>query len=145
AEEAKAGVRKLAIDRIALDDVGGNPEKVAQAIDEHLGRPHGPIPVGDVALSLDIQEIRQEPLTNLEAALVTTREKGEGQILVNSRSNSQRRRFSIGHELFHFLSPWHSPTDQTAHFFCTREDMIVTSGDIRHLRQEAEANRFAIE
>lgn len=135
---------RLDLDRIALEDVGGNPEKVADAIASQLGRPSGPVPVHRIALSLDIQEIREEPLTNLEAALVTTLEKSEGQILINSASSRKRRRFSVGHELFHFLSSWHKPTSPKG-FECTREDMIVMDADTVHRRQESEANRFAIE
>lgn len=132
------------LDRIALDDAGANPEQLARAIHNQLGDILGPVPVHDIARALDIEEIRTESLTSFEAAVITTPERGHGAIVVNARSSRQRQRYSIGHELGHYLNPWHKPTTP-AGFECTRADMLVSSGDTQHLRQEAEANRFAIE
>jgi hypothetical protein len=136
----------IRLDRTALDDVGANPKRLAEAIHDQMGDSSGPVLVRDIALALDIDEIREESLTHIEAALITTPERGYGAILVNSKSSSQRRRFSIGHELGHFLSPWHQPTSGNG-FQCSRSDMIATDQRTtdRHLRQEAEANSFAIE
>jgi Zn-dependent peptidase ImmA (M78 family) len=103
------------------------------------------VPVRDIALALDIDEIRERPLTSLEAALVTTPERDRGKILLNSNSSRQRRRFSVGHELLHFLNSLHQQTAPEG-FQCSRADMRVSSAmQSRHLRQEAEANAFAIE
>ena len=104
------------------------------------------MPVREIAAALDIGEIREEPLTNFEAALITTPERGYGSILVNLNSSRRRRRYSIGHELLHFLNPWHRPTSPGG-FECSRLDMIETGSHDRdlHRRQEAEANTFAIE
>nr|WP_245256950.1 ImmA/IrrE family metallo-endopeptidase [Nitrobacter sp. Nb-311A] len=74
-------------------------------------------------------------------------ERDRGRILLNSRSNRQRRRFSLSHELLHFLNPTHEQTS-VGGFRCTRQDMRLSSGDKigdRHRRQESEANSFAIE
>jgi len=81
--------------------------------------------------------------------LITTSERDVGSILVNRRSGRQRQRYSVGHELGHFLNPWHEPTDADG-FWCTRQDMQVGSWSVtreqsRHQIQEAEANRFATE
>ena len=132
------------IDRIVLDDVGGNPRKIAEAIHLQLGDLSGPIPVYEIARALDIDEIRESPLSNLEGALITTPEKSYGAILVNLRSSPQRRRFTVGHELGHFLNPWHKPPLETG-FACTQEDMIIWFPGDRYYRQEAEANAFSIE
>jgi IrrE N-terminal-like domain len=138
-------VTKLVLDRMALDDVGYNPQRLAEAIHAQLGQREGPIPVHDIALALDIEDIRIEPLNNLEAALVTTPERSYGQILLNRQSGPERRRFSAGHELLHFLNPLHVPTAEGG-FRCTRADMRASGKDLdRHLRQEAEANAFAVE
>jgi Zn-dependent peptidase ImmA (M78 family) len=123
--------------------VGGNPERLADAIHDQLSGLEGPVPVQEIALALDIEEIREEHLTSFEGALITSAERDRGAIVVNRRSPPQRRRFTVGHELGHFLNPWHKPTAATG-FECTRADMIVTSGVSGHLKQEAEANRFAI-
>lgn len=132
------------LDRIALDDVGGNPERLARAIHEQLGDIPGPVPVLHIARALDIVEIRTEPLRSFEAALIATPDRGHGAILVNAHSPRSRQRYSIGHELGHYLNPWHVPTAPDG-FQCTSEDMMTSSGNTRRLRQEAEANQFAIE
>jgi Zn-dependent peptidase ImmA (M78 family) len=76
---------------------------------------------------------------------VTTPERDQGKILLNSNSSRQRRRFSVGHELLHFLNPLHQQTAPEG-FQCSRADLRVSSAtQSRHLRQEAEANAFAIE
>ena len=136
----------LVLDRIEIEEVGANSERLAEAIHRQLGTCQGPVPVHDIAKALDITEIREEPLINFEAALLTTMERGYGSMLVNLTSSRQRRRYSVGHELLHFLNPWHEPTSPQG-FQCSREDMLETgkrAGDV-HRTQEGEANRFAIE
>jgi hypothetical protein len=139
-------VTKLVLDRVEIEDVGANSERLAEAIHRQLGTCQGPVPVLDIAKALDIIEIREEPLTGFEAALLTTPERGYGSIVVNLDSSPQRRRFSVGHELLHFLNPWHEPTSPSG-FRCSRQDMIETRRSARdpHRRQEAEANQFSIE
>ncbi|MBV9219154.1 MAG: ImmA/IrrE family metallo-endopeptidase [Methylobacteriaceae bacterium] len=107
------------------------------------------MPVHRIALALDITRIREEKLHGFEGALVTTPERDVGEILINSHSSHPRRRFTIGHELGHFLNPWHKPI-AGARFECTRADMALGDSQsgptrTRHQRQELEANLFAIE
>jgi hypothetical protein len=83
----------------------------------------------------------------MEGALVALQERGDGSILVNSRSSPRRQRFTIGHELGHFLNVWHEPTEGT--FTCSKEDMRLGGPTSRpsltkHQRQEIQANAFAI-
>jgi hypothetical protein len=136
----------IVLDRMALDDVGLNPQRLAGAIHQQLGDRPGPVPVHEIALALDIIDIREEPLASFEGALVTTPERDCGSILVNSASGRPRRRYTIGHELLHFLNPLHQPPSAGG-FQCSRSDL--TLADLkhreRHFRQEAEANAFAIE
>jgi len=73
------------------------PEKLAAAIHRQLGERDGPVPVHAIARVLDIVEIRQEPIANLEGALITTPERDIGHILVNANSSWQRRRYSLSH------------------------------------------------
>lgn len=136
----------ITLSRIDLEDVGVNPRRLAEAIHEQLGECPGVVPVKEIAAALDIHEIREEVLTSIEAALVTTPERDCGSILVNLRSGPQRRRFSIGHELYHFLNPFHVPPSP-GWFWCSGSDMIAAtpSHTDRHTRQESEANAFAIE
>ncbi|WP_244613804.1 ImmA/IrrE family metallo-endopeptidase [Nitrobacter winogradskyi] len=132
---------------MAIEDVGLNPQRLAEAIHDQLAKIDGAVPIYEIAAALDIDEVREQPLCNLEAALVTTPERDRGSILLNSRSNRQRRRFSLSHELLHFLNPTHEQISIDG-FRCTRQDMRLSSGDRiadRHRRQESEANSFAIE
>lgn len=138
---------RLTLDRMAIEEVGLNPQRLAQAIHEQLRVQEGAVPIYEIVAALDIDEVRKEPLSNFEAALVTTRERDRGRILLNSRSNPQRRRFSLSHELLHFLNPTHEQTSGDG-FYCTRLDMSISNGDAIsdvHRRQESEANSFAIE
>ncbi len=102
------------------------------------------LPVHEIARALDIEEIREEHLTSLEGCLLTDRQKSYGSILVNAASGPRRRRYTVAHELGHFLNERHVPTSEDG-FRCTREDMTHPDRTGQHLRQEGEANSFAIE
>ncbi len=134
------------LDRMELDEAGTNPQAIAKAIHRQLGIRSGSVPVHEIAAALDIIEIRAEPLTSFEGALLTTPERGCGSILVNKQSGHRRQRFTVAHELGHFLNPWHRPTSDHG-FECSRQDMHINNvnDSDTHRRQEAEANAFAIE
>ena len=138
----------LHLDRMAIEDVGSNPERLAAAIHDQLGLGKGQVPVVAIAAALDIVEIRAAATRGLEGALVTTEERSEGIIMVRAGATPQRRRFTVGHELGHFLNPGHETTARTG-FACTPKDLAtpwsVLAGADRHRAQEAEANRFAVE
>lgn len=141
---------KIVLDRMEVEEVGVNPVRLAAAIHDQLGPRPGAVPVEAIARALDITAIRFEPLSNIEGALVTMLERDTGQILVNATSPPRRRRFTIAHELGHFLNVWHVSTSPTG-FGCSRDDLRASLRGRydrerdRHLRQEAEANMFAIE
>jgi Zn-dependent peptidase ImmA (M78 family) len=73
-----------------------------------------------------------------EGALMTDPEKTRGIILSKAGTTPKRRRFTIGHELGHFLVPSHKGNRQ-----CTSADLRETRRETIHQRQEAEANRFS--
>lgn len=141
---------QLALDRMEVEERGGtDPVRLAAAIHRQLGESEGPVPIREIARALDIVDIREEPLHHFEGALVTEAERDVGSILVNSRSSTQRRRYSVAHELLHFLNPLHEQAGSSG-FACTAADMAAGSrsdwaGITIHKRQEIEANRFAIE
>lgn len=137
---------ELTLDRMELDDVGANPTRIAHAILAQLRYERGRVPIHEIAYALDIKEIRCELVSSFEGVLITTPERGSGSILVNSQSGSKRQRFTIGHELGHFLCTHHQPMMGSG-FQCTKKDMSIfsTSENTLHWRQEAEANTFAIE
>lgn len=131
---------------MVLDDAGANPVRIAAAIHAQLPDIDGPVDVVGIARAVGIVEIRYETLDTIEGALLTTPGRGYGSILVNRRANRPRQRFTIAHELGHYLNAWHRMTSKVG-FQCSKTDMSVatTSAKNRYLRQEAEANRFAIE
>lgn len=96
------------------------------------------IPVEDFATSVNIIELRELDAKGFEGALLTDAAKTKGIILYKNGVRYERRRFTIGHELGHFLIPSHQGNRQ-----CTAADLRENRRDNLHRRQEAEANRFA--
>lgn len=134
----------MQISRMDLADLG-TPETLVKGILEQVPDLPIPVPIEDIARSVDITDITPISTDGFEGGLVTDRNKSEGVILVNCRSHPQRRRFTVGHELGHFLVPSHLPNDGTQ-FMCTSSDMCQSTSSKsldRAMRMEAEANRFA--
>lgn len=103
-----------------------------------------PVPVEEIALALDIGEVRRARLRGFEGMLLTDRVRSTGAILANdSHGREARVRFTIAHELGHFLLEHHQFHGDTG-FACSAADMGVVDGRDRHVVQESEANRFAI-
>ena len=80
--------------------------------------------------------------------LLTDTVRSRGGILANNTRGHQRARFTIGHELGHFLLERHRLSDEKG-FRCRAQDIRETREGRPTLtslsRQEAEANRFDIE
>ena len=143
------GDRALTLDRMAVEDGSSNPERLAAAIHDQLGLTTGPVPVEAIAAALDIVEIRTAETSGTRGRSCDHgRSAARGSILVRAGANRQRRRFTIAHELGHFLSTWHE-SSVGGSFVCSESDLGVgwqnSVGADTHRRQEAEANRFAIE
>jgi hypothetical protein len=132
------------LDRMAVDDVAHSVDRIAFEIHRQLGDIAAPVPVDQIALRLGIEEIRERPLNRFEAALTTDRVRDRGVILLNNQSSPYRKRYSLAHELGHFLCGWHKQTSSKG-FVCSKRDMAIPSGNDVHVRQETEANQFAIE
>jgi hypothetical protein len=139
----------LRLDRMEIEEAGPNPERIAAAIHTQLSHPGGAVPIEAIASALDIVEIRSAAAKGFVGALVMGPDRSLGSIAVEAGSSGPRRRFTIAHELGHFVNLWHKPTDGALGFACSASDLggawQARSGVDRHLRQEAEANRFAIE
>lgn len=94
-----------------------------------------PVPLEAIARAAGIIEIRYQTLDAFEGVLAANAEKTQGAIAINSKSWPQRQRFTIGHELGHFMLPRHN------HFMeCSTSDMKNHSG-LDPI--EAEANAFS--
>lgn len=102
------------------------------------------MPVEDLCRLLDIASIEEIATAGFEAALIVDELKASGAILVAAGRRQQRRRFSIAHELGHFLLPSHRPHPSHP-FDCSLADLHQLNAKDRDDRRrvEAEANRFA--
>ena len=123
--------------RMDLADCG-SPEKLISVILKHHPQWIPPVPVEELALKLGIEEFQELEVDGFEGALLTDTDKTRGVILTKAGAREERRRFTIGHELGHFLIPSHKGNRQ-----CSAADLRETRRDNDHRRQEAEANRFS--
>lgn len=114
------------------------PEQLLAVIFRHHPQWTAPIPVDDLARSVNVVEIRELDDDSFEGALVTNPGKTQGVILYRAGVREERRRFTVAHELGHFLIPSHEGNRQ-----CTMADLRESRRDDVHRRREREANRFA--
>lgn len=129
--------------RIELDGIG-SPSKLAERI--HELDPNLPLnfSVEEVCRRLDIDGIEDKPVSSFAAMLLMDPHRAWGSIVVAEGTKPQRRRFSIGHELGHFLMDSHRPRGGVQ-FSCSHSDLRIenTREADRAKKMEAEANRFA--
>jgi Zn-dependent peptidase ImmA (M78 family) len=123
--------------RMKLADLG-SPEALADCIVNHFDDMEIPIPLPRVAAAVGIQEIIGQQTDSFEGVLITNAAKTSGSIAYNENSRPERRRFTIAHELGHFLMPLHGANAQ-----CVKADMGVLTAKDTNRAREAEANRFA--
>jgi Zn-dependent peptidase ImmA (M78 family) len=133
----------MKIQRMDLGDVGSPEGLVKQILALEPNLPI-PVPIEELAYQLDIEEILELTTDGYEGGLITDETRSRGTILVSKSARKGRRRFTLGHELGHFLIPTHKPA-QKGQFLCSREDMRLWSlkDTSAHARMEAEANRFS--
>lgn len=123
--------------RIKLADLG-SPEALAACIIQHFPDIQDQVPLHLIASAVGIVEIIGQRTTRFEGVLITNSAKSRGSIAYNEASSPKRRRFTIAHELGHFLIPVHGANAQ-----CMKVDMGVLVAKDANRRREAEANRFA--
>lgn len=133
----------MRIGRLDLDGLG-SPAALAAKIHELEPRLSSRVPIEDLCLQFDIQSIGELETDGFEAAIIMDELKASGAILVAKGRSDERRRYSIAHELGHFLIPAHRPSSGTA-FECSLSDLHLLDPKDRDRRRrvEAEANRFA--
>lgn len=133
----------MSVSRIDLDGIG-SPLDIAKRIHQLESNLKPDFAIEDLCRSLDIITIEETETKAFEAALIMDEHKASGSILLASGRRPSRRRFSIGHELGHFLIPTHMP--KPGEFFsCSLADFhhLGTHEKDRRKQIEAEANRFA--
>lgn len=116
----------------------GSPETLVAAILKHHPDLPRPVPVEDLARAVGIQDIKDLEVDGFEGGLISNEQKSAGYVMVRLGMAPRRRRFTIGHELGHFLIPTHQGAQQ-----CTKQDLRETRRDDIYRRREAEANRFS--
>lgn len=133
----------MKIERMDLGDVG-SPEGLVRQILKLAPDLPIPVPIEELAQQLDIDEILELSTEGYEGGLITDETRSSGTILVSKLARNGRRRFTIGHELGHFLIPTHRPV-QKGKFLCSRDDMRQwsTKDVSTYSRMEAEANGFS--
>jgi Zn-dependent peptidase ImmA (M78 family) len=123
------------LDLVELADLTRPEQLVAEIMRQNSQMPV-PVPIEEIARLAGISKIASIESTGFEGTLIANPEKSEGHIFYNSRVPRSRQRFTIGHELGHFLLPWH----RQATFNCSADDLKTTKAG-----WELEANRFSAE
>ena len=132
----------MPISRIDLTGAG-SPEALVKRILQAEPNLPVPVPIQELCARLGILKIEDLEIDAFEGGLVTDAKRSDGTILAR-RGGEPRRRFTIAHELGHFLMAHHIP-DQPNRFSCKTLDMLrmTAKADDPRQRREVEANRFA--
>lgn len=88
------------------------PKEIIQELIRQIPDLQPPIPLESIAEARGIKDIQYACYDTFEAALVADKYKREGVILINNKLTGRggrcRQRYSLGHELGHFMLPLHS-------------------------------------
>lgn len=124
----------LRIDLIELAD-SFTPEEITNCIFKQCPNIRAPIPVEDIAYQTGIIKIEPlaQPCKSFEGMLIVDEDKSNGVIVYNAQKPIGRRRFSIAHELGHFLIPHHSGSQYCSNAGIRSDNRI----------EEREADEFA--
>jgi Zn-dependent peptidase ImmA (M78 family) len=137
---------QLTIDRSELADTA-QADKLAALIIGQLSTQLDrllPLPIEEVARACGILEIRTLETAGFEGGLIQDEFKEHGYILTKAGAGSQRSRFTIAHELGHFVNLRHVAPPGQDRLLCNKEDLRA-AGPTRNSRHgmEAQANEFA--
>ncbi|QRR34696.1 ImmA/IrrE family metallo-endopeptidase [Hydrogenophaga sp. YM1] len=136
----------LEVDRSDLADTA-QPDKLAailigqikQQLDTLL-----PLPVEAVAKACGILDIQEMETDAFEGGLIQNEAKSHGYILLRAGRGPHRSRFTIAHELGHFVNLRHVAPPGSDRMLCNKDDLrnseLTSRG--RH-GMEAQANEFA--
>ncbi len=132
----------MKVSRIELDGTG-SPQGLVTAILKIEKELPLPVPIHELCYALDITEILIQDTDSFEGALITDTDRNRGAIIARA-SHPYRERYTIGHELGHFLIPRHIPNAEDR-FLCSPKDMKTFSANKDEVwaSREVEANRFA--
>ena len=128
----------MKIDRMELADCFTS-EQILTFLIGHLREADIPVPLAEIAQAVGIEKIKLIDTDGFEGALISNPEKSRGYIVLKADSYPRRLRFTLGHELGHFLIPSHTPT----YFNCSEEDIELSGSNGSNSGMEVEANQFA--
>lgn len=136
----------LTVDRSELADTA-QPARLAELVIEQLVPQLPallPLPICDVARACGILDFRAIDTDGFEGGLIQDETKTNGFILLKAGTYDLRSRFTIAHELGHFVNLRHVAPPGTAQLLCSKDDLRASGqrGDKRH-GMEAQANEFA--
>lgn len=102
----------------------------------------GAAPLEEIAKAAGIRDIQYVALNSFEGSLLANAAKTDGIIVINSGTRHQRQRFTLGHELGHFMIPRHGHRME-----CSKSDLAAkpSGGMSASVAIEAEANLFSAE
>lgn len=137
------------IDLMELADLA-QPRKIALEIHRQLRLQYGAVPhrvpLEEIARAVGIKEIAEHETNAFEGLLVVVGDVGA--VGLRKGMPFGRRNFTLGHELGHFLNPWHRRG--TSRFECnkvaldaSREKGVAFDARTPLERMEVEANEFA--
>ena len=131
----------IKLDLIELADLTA-PKEIANEIIQQNPDISLPIPLEEIAEKSGICDIDYKPLDRIEGALVANDTKSQGIIIINDHARHHRQRFTLGHELGHFLIPRHGANMQ-----CSVADLLASdrAGIVSELKIESEANLLSAE
>ena len=118
-----------------------SPERLAGAIVSQIRDMPVPVPIKEISEAVGILKIQPIRADGFEGCLIVEAKTGDSVIVVNESSPVTRQRFTVAHELGHFLLHHYrsNPGGQSP---------ILLAGEISpssyNRKMEREANRFAV-
>ena len=116
----------------------GSPTRLLEVIFRYYPELPRRVPVKEIAAEVGVKDFRVLEVDGFIGGLIADPEKSEGIILVKDKLPPKRERFTVGHELGHFLIPSHGYQRQ-----CSKKDLEENSRTTTYQRQETEANKFS--
>jgi hypothetical protein len=138
----------VTLDLMALADIGAQPRKTAWEIHRQMREQSGgrvvlPVPLEAIAEAAGIEEIQECETDGFEGAMVASEDRSRGSIVLRKGLLAGRRRFTLGHEIGHFLNPYHKAPP--GGFKCDKAGMDVRRSAAKAWTDRSPAERMEIE
>jgi hypothetical protein len=138
----------VVLDLMAFADIGAQPRKTAWEIHRQLREQSGgqvvlPVPLEAIAAAAGIEEIQELETDGFEGAMVASEDRSRGAIVLRKGLVAGRRRFTLGHEIGHFLNPYHKAPP--GGFKCDKAGIDVRRSAAKVWTDRSPAERMEIE